>query len=468
MPSTFPVTCHTNCVGKGTTFVVIKGLHQDGMLYVPLALERGALEIVIEEGMHVSEEIKQLCVQHGATISYVQNTRKALAQLSAQAAGYPAEKLKLYGVTGTKGKTTSVWMWYHILLQQNSAVALISTVGNYIGDIKFETHMTTPQPDYIHQFFKLCVEQKIEYVVMEVAAQATTFFRLETLEFDTFIFTNLEREHGELYPTMDEYFEAKRKIIDYVKGSLIINIDNQYGAQLYTMYPDATPYSFKDNLVEYFFEYVPKRTENHLVLHDTAFIYNQFLGLFNAYNLAAVIIACKENGSNISHLMLNQYISIIPPVPGRMEQYTVYTGATVIIDYAHTPSSFEALFSTLFVYNKKLIIIFGAGGGKDRSKRPIMGSIAAKYAHRIYITNDNPRFEDPVDIAQHIFLGIPEDKHSLVSIELDRKKAIENAISESDSHTIILVLGKGPDEYQIVAGEKLFFSDRLIAIQHQL
>lgn len=472
MPAIFPVASHTDNVGAGSTFVVIKGLSKDGLEFVPLAIERGASRIVVEKTALLSHELLQFCHERNIVIEYVDNSRKALAQLSAQAAGYPARQLQLYGVTGTKGKTSSVWILYHMLCNLGVKTALMSTIGNYIGTYSCNAGMTTPQPDYIHQFLKLCVDNGITHVVMETAAQATTFFRLETLEFDALIFTNLEQEHGELYSSLDQYFEAKRKICDFLKstGHLIVNQDGIYGQKLMQLYNKTISFSFENQDSLYYCTYQISENDGVIIkiVHDHAeylFSYTQFIGFFNAYNIAGVITLLLKEGFESDKIQ--QAIEKVPAIPGRMEKYKLKNGALVIIDYAHTPSSFEALFKALSSSSIKLHIVFGAGGGKDTTKRPLMGALAAFYGHKVYLTNDNPRYDDPLNIAAQIYNGIPEVFRAKVIVELDRQKAIEQAIAESDDKTVILLLGKGPDEYQLVQGQKIFFSERLIALQHQ-
>lgn len=471
MPLIFPVASHTNNVGPDSTFVVIKGLSKDGLEFIPIALEKGASRIVVEQGVVISDELKILCNNYNASIEYVDNSRKALAYLSARAAGYPSHKLKIYGVTGTKGKTSSVWILYHMLFGLGVKAALISTVGNYIGTSIFNAGMTTPQPDYIHQFLKLCVDNGVTHLVMETAAQATTFFRLETLQLDALIFTNLEQEHGELYPTMTDYFESKRKICEFLKpdGLLIVNHDNQYGRKLIELYNQAITFSFENKGTLYYCTYTQDKHAQHIKIvfkeMEYHFTYTQFIGFFNAYNIVGTLIVLLQEG--FSPQVLQSVLQKVQVVPGRMEKYTLKNGATVIIDYAHTPSSFEALFKALASPSVKLSIVFGAGGGKDTTKRPIMGALAASYGSKVYITNDNPRFDDPTSIASQIYAGIADDLKNKVTVELDRQKAIELAIAQSDATTLILLLGKGPDEYQLIQGHKTFFSERLIALQYQ-
>ena len=426
MPSIFPVASHTDNVGLGSTFVAIRGLNFDGHNYIDVAIKKGATTIVRE-----CEETP--------------NTRKVLAQLSAQAAGYPAKKLKLLGVTGTKGKTTSVYLMHHLLNKAGYKTALLSTIKNCILDQDIPATMTTAQPDYLHQFFKLCVEAEVEYVIMELAAQATTFDRLETLEFNGLIFTNLDREHAELYPTMNEYFEAKAKIFEYTKPDSVIvsNIDDVYGKKLADKYSHSVPLSIKD------------RRKGIAVVGKQVFTYSNLPGLFNAYNLSGVLLLFKNLGLQIEHS-----IGALPAIPGRLQEVKLPNGARSYIDYAHTPGSFKSLFSTVRAWTDNLIVIFGAGGGKDPHKRSLMGLIAEQFADTVILTDDNPRKENPQKIVQDILTGIT--KTSKVIIEHDRQKAIQLAYGMSKKDSIIMILGKGPDEHQIIGTKKTPFSEKNI------
>ncbi len=424
MPSIFPVASHTDNVGPGSTFVAIRGLNFDGHNYIDLALEKGATKIV--------KECKE-----------TPNTRKVLAELSAQAAGHPAKKLKLLGVTGTKGKTTSVYLMHYLLKQAGHKIALLSTIKNCILDQDIPATMTTAQPDYLHQFFKLCVEAGVEYVIMETAAQATTFHRLETLQFDGLIFTNLDREHAELYPTMEEYFEAKAKIFEYAKpgGVVVSNVDDLYGKKLLERFAAGVPLTVSDWY------------EGTVLVDGKKYRYSNLAGVFNAYNLAGVLLLLKNLGITID---LN--IGPLPPIPGRLQKIDLPNGAIAYIDYAHTPGSFKSLFSTVQAWTQDLIVIFGAGGGKDDQKRPLMGSVAEQFADRVILTDDNPRHENPKKIVQDICKGISNSAKVLV--EHDRQKAIEKAYEMSQKGSIILILGKGPDEHQIIGTKKMPFSEK--------
>ena len=453
--------------------MVIKGQKEDGSAYIQKALERGASTIVVEVGIELSCDIERLIAQYGAHVEHVGNARKALAYLSAEAAGHPAKKLKLFGVGGTKGKTTTVSMLAHLLKTFGKKVAFISTAlvsldtgKNELAGFDCTGTLTTPQPDYVHQFLKLCVDKGVEYVVLEVAAQAHTFFRLGDIEFEGVIFTNLDREHGELYPCMEQYFSEKQKLFTHVKsqGSVLINADDLYGQRLLKAYPAAKSFGvtttadydatlLSDTLTE---------QEALIEYQGTAFIctYRGFPGMYNLSNLIGAVGLLAEQGFAIDELA--QETISFPPVPGRLETHKLANDALAVIDYAHTASSFEHVLSLMRPRTDHLIVVFGAGGGKDVDKRSAMGEVASRLADRVIVTDDNPRFENPALISAQIVAGVAlENKHKVIVLH-DRQTAIEKAYAVSEAGSIIMLLGKGPDDVQIVNGERLFFSEKQI------
>lgn len=217
MPMVFPVACHTDNIGRGSTFVAVKGQREDGIIHIPRALELGATTIVVAGDAELSLEVVDLIHKAGATLLRVANTRQSLAQLSAQAYGFPARKLKIIGVTGTKGKSSTVFMLEHILKKAGHQTALMSTVRNSIKNTVFKASLTTPHPDYVHAFLHQCVQEDVEYVVMEVAAQGLSLHRVDGILFEAVLFTNFDREHGEFYDTMEDYFAAKAVLFEQVK-----------------------------------------------------------------------------------------------------------------------------------------------------------------------------------------------------------------------------------------------------------
>lgn len=468
MPQIYNVACHTDHVGPGSTFVAVKGMKDDGIHHIKAALGKGATTIVVEHSAHISNEIKQLIEEKHAVLDFVFNARSALAQLSARKAGYPAKKLRIVGVTGTKGKTTSSFLLEHVLRSAGLKTALLSTVHNKILDTVIATNLTTQHPDYLHTFFALCVQNNIDIVVMEIAAQATSLHRVDGLQFDGLIFTNFAQEHGEFYPTMDEYFEAKVAIVEQVKPNspLLLNSDDERVAGLAVQFPHALMFGIQDMSNSYH-GIILQSELNSLKIEITSPKTNRMVidcsslvGDYNAYNILGVASLCLELG--LSPQDIANAIRTFTCVPGRLERYQLPNGANCFIDYAHNPSSYQAVLSMVKTMTPQLIVVFGCGGERDRTKRPIMGAIAAELADLVVLTSDNPRSENAQDILNDIMAGIADDKRHKVLWELDREKAIKVAYAHSKAGSVIMLLGKGPDEYQLIGKQKFPFSEKAI------
>lgn len=464
-PLYFPVACHTDNVGPGSTFVAIQGMSLDGIQFIPEAIKRGATTIVLEHSAILPVAIEQTIQKNAVSIERVFNARLALAQLSAQAAGYPARHLRIIGITGTKGKTTTTFLLEHLFRAAGYKTALISSIKNSINGHDLPTPFATPLPDYLHQFLRQCVDHDVEIVLMEVAAQAVSLHRVEGIEFDGLIFTNFSLEHLEFYTSMETYFEAKSTLFKQAKSyaPLLINTDDSYGQRLLAAYPDAlslslhTEATFKGTILNASSGLALQITQNNLHIE---LVCSSLFGDFNAYNvLAAVSMALCLN---IDAHTITHALTTFPNVPGRLQQHALPNGALCIIDYAHNPSSYQAVLSVLKSKTDNLIVIFGAGGKRDPSKRPIMGAIAAEYADIIFLTSDNPRDEDPAVIIEDIARGIDKNQHTLVMKEVDRECAIRKAYTYSQAGTIIAILGKGINEYQIIADNTIPFSERKI------
>ncbi len=490
----FPVTSHTTHVGPGSTFVAVQGYKEDGIRYIPQAIAQGAKKIVVQSDAIIPAEILELIKTRTIILERVDNARKALALLSAQAAGYPAQKLNIIGITGTKGKTSTCFILEHILRAAGKKTALLGTVKNSINGIEplilsseayRRGNLTTPQPDYLHQFFKLCVEQEVEYVVMEVAAQALTLHRVEGIQFAGVIFTNFGQEHAEFYATLDDYFNAKCIIFKQIASNSIclINEDDEKGRQILQQNPQFQEFSLNGDVP---FEWIrqahherllnsvrPEPVEGsqefrnesaHCCVHFQDNFYQFFcpalIGNFNNYNLLASVRMALELG--IEPAAIEHSLQTFTGVPGRLEMYKLANGALGIIDYAHNPSSFQAVLSTLRGMTEQLIVVFGCGGDRDATKRPLMGALAAEYADLVVLTSDNPRSEDPATIIEQIYSGISKHAHEHVWHELDREKAIQQAYKHAKSGSIIALLGKGPDEYQQIGAVKYPFSEKAI------
>ncbi len=466
-PTHYPVACHTKNVGKGSTFVAIPGFKQNGIAYIPQALDQGASTIVVAQHEQLSPDVIALIHQHKARLMLVQDTRLALAQLSAQAAGHPAQKLRIIGITGTKGKTTTAFMIEHVLRTAGYRTALLGTVKNSIMDHNLGVELTTQQPDYLHQFFNVCVDENIDYVVMEVAAQGLSMHRVHGIEFDGIIFTNFSQEHAEFYQSQDDYLAAKLQIFKSRKGQapVVINTDDKQGEIITNQHPDFISYGMRAQGVRIGVD--EKDGQEGLNFHITwkqhrsvHFASSAFIGLYNVYNMAAALILAQALG--IKEDVLVYASASCGKVPGRMDRYVLRNGAQCIIDHAHTPSSFESVLSTLRSLTQQLIVVFGCGGERDAIKRPLMGSRAVAHADVVVLTTDNPRSEKPEAIIADIMQGIGDGDQRKVIVIHDRKEAIEYAYNRSRMGSIIALLGKGSDEYQHVGTVKTPFSEAAI------
>jgi len=465
LPKIWPVSCHTDYIGKNSTFVAIQGQKHNGIEYVPLALQKGARTIVAEYAADISPEIIQAIKDADAQLMFVPNARRSLAILSANAWGNPADKLKIIAITGTKGKTTTSWLLQQILTSAGYKAALLSTVKNKIGDQEFATELTTAHPDYLHAFFHACVNAGMQYVVMEVAAQALSLHRVAGLEFDGLIYTNFAPAHGEFYHTEAEYFAAKKSIFAQLKPTapILINADDKNIASLFSEYSaigfgQNAPINFHN--VESGVNGIHARIEcgnQSITVHCPALI-----GSFNLYNMLAATGMALKIG--VPPAALTLALPSFKGVYGRLERYDLHNGAVCFIDHAHNPLSFNAVLPLLRSLTDHLIVVAGAGGDRDTQMRPELGSLMAEFADISILTTDNPRSENPADIIAAMYAGVPADKKNFVICELDREVAIRKAVELSRRNSIIALLGKGPEQYQIFGTEKIPFSEKNIIL----
>jgi len=453
-----PVTLRAQQVAPGGTFVALQGFKEHGVKYVETALQRGVRSIVIEESSSIDRAAIQRMIPPDIQVSYTDQGRKIVAQLSAAYHNYPARSACMIGITGTKGKTTTTYLIHHILQFCGYHAALLSTVDHMIMDEIYAGDLTTPQADYLHAFMRHAVDRGVTHIVMEVAAQALSTQRVEGIAFDRVIWLNFAQEHAEFYQTMDDYFEAKERLLEQVKqpsGIIFASCDDKR-IEKAVMQRSASHVFFSRNKIRL------DRTDmaqsaSWYEYEGSLFLCKNLYGEFNGENIIAALNVVCSLGIDRAHAL--EALSHFPGVPGRMNWYQLPRGVRACIDYAHTPASFQGILSELRRHTNHLIVVFGAGGERDTVKRPLMGSIAAQLADEVIVTSDNPRFEDPEKIIQDICSGITQ---RTVVRELDREKAIQRAYHRARSGSIIAVLGKGPDEYQIIQGNKYSFSEREI------
>lgn len=439
-------------VEEGSLFVAISGFKTDGHDHVPEAIENGAVAIVISHDMDVN--IPKIITQ---------DTRRALAELSYEFYGSAFNNFELTGVTGTNGKTTLTHLLYQLAEQDHMIPALIGTLGIKTPTLNIEGTRTTPESTDLAEEFSNLNKLKVNSVFMEVSSHAIALKRTHSLLFDACVFTNLTQDHLDFHVNMDDYFETKAKLFFQLKpgAKAIINIDDMYGRKLFKQIEmSKISYAVDNRSADYYYSELNVSVQGiHgiLVANGKEIRVNSpLLGKFNAENIAGCI-ACWEALYPHSNLDLN-HVSFVP-VAGRMETIQT-TKATTVVDYAHTPDAMENALKTArdLEGRKKIITVFGCGGDRDKDKRPKMGNIAEKYSDRIFITNDNPRNEEPQDISNNILNGI-KDKGK-VSVCLDRAEAIRKAWESSERGDILMILGKGAETYIEIKGHRLHFDDR--------
>ena len=446
-------------IESGDLFVAISGLKEDGHDYIEEAIKKGASSIVVKESYEVPEN-------QNVTYVKVKDTRIALAKLAAKYYDNPASKLKMIGITGTKGKTTTAYMIRDILLASGKKTGMIGTIYNTYGDKKIEAIRTSPESLDLQKLLKDMVDADMEYVVMEVSSHALDLDRVYGIHFIIGVFTNLSQEHLDYHKTMENYLNAKAKLFEN-SDFAIINSDDIYTPRLERIIKCKTAKYGLDN--EANITAVDVRVNNNYV--DFKMYINKMLqtvtinipGRYTVYNALAAIAVTSMLGAQMDAILtaLGEI-----RVPGRSEVVDIQKTFAVIIDYAHTPSSLEAILQNTKRYAKgRIICVFGCGGNRDEEKRPLMGEIAGKYADFTVITTDNPREESPKKIMKDIEEGIKRTKGLYKVIE-NRKEAIKFAMRIAWKNDTIIIAGKGHETYQLLKGnKKIKFDEREIVKQ---
>ncbi|MFI5144025.1 MAG: UDP-N-acetylmuramoyl-L-alanyl-D-glutamate--2,6-diaminopimelate ligase [Ignavibacteria bacterium] len=460
---------NSKIVQSGDVFFAIKGYKTDGNRYIPDALARGA-QAVITDDAGIAKTDK---------IYHVGDCRKAMAELSNSLYDFPSRKMIITGVTGTNGKTTVTGIINYVLEQSGRKTGLIGTNGNVINKKKIETGHTTPESVDLNSLLNEMSEAGVEYVTMEVSSHALELKRVYGIDFDIAVFTNLTPEHLDFHNSIENYFSAKKILFDSIprinsknKNTYVIyNSDDEYGEKIVSgAEPERISFGFNcalysvKNLSMSFdgmsFEMlVPFNGEGI----DRMEVESTLTGRFNVYNILAATAALKSLG--IKYSEINKSLRSFTAVDGRFNRVKLNNGAIAIIDYSHTPDSLSKAISTireiLNLNNSvgRIITVFGCGGNRDRSKRPVMGKIATVLSDHAIITSDNPRDEEPMDIIEEIKSGITSDNYSVTE---DREKAINESVAMAKKGDVILVAGKGHETYQEIKGVKYHLSDREI------
>ncbi len=451
------ITTDSRQVAAKTLFVAVKGTAVDGHSYIEQSVEKGASVIVCQDMPSTIDE--------NVTYVQVEDSSVAIAYIASAFYGEPSSKLKLVGVTGTNGKTTIATLLYNLFSKLGYNCGLLSTVCNYVGEKAIEATHTTPDPVSLNNLLSQMVDAGCEYAFMEVSSHSVDQNRIAALEFDGGIFTNLTRDHLDYHQTFDAYLKAKKKFFDQLpKGAFALtNKDDKNGAVM-LQNTEATKknYSLR-SLADYKGVIVEEHFDGMLLEINQREVLTHFVGKFNASNLLAVYGAAIELGASQEEVLLK--LSILMPVAGRFETIRSNNKITAIVDYAHTP---DALINVLSAINEiqegrgDVITVVGAGGNRDKGKRPIMAQEACKGSDRVILTSDNPRFEEPNDIIADMVAGLDPTQRRITLQVTDRKEAIRAAIMMAKENDVILIAGKGHEDYQDVKGVKSHFDDREI------
>lgn len=440
-------------VEKDFLFIAQKGTQVDGHAYIETAIEKGAIAIV-----H-SEEIKRT---EGISYVKVEDTASSLGLLACNFYDNPSRQMKLIGVTGTNGKTTIATLLYRLYKQLGYKAGLISTVSNYIDNKSTTATHTTPDAIAINSLMAEMVAAGCDYCFMEVSSHAIDQKRIEGLDFDGGIFTNLTRDHLDYHNTFEEYRDVKKRFFDNLKSDAfaLTNVDDKNGKFMLQntkakkcSYTCRAMGDYRIKILDHNFEGMTLQIDHH-----EAFM--QFVGSFNASNLGAVYGTAIELGSDKEEILVQ--MSTLTPVDGRFETIRD-RGITAIVDYAHTDDALKNVLSTINDIRQgagKLITVVGAGGNRDKGKRPLMAHEAAKASNQVILTSDNPRFEEPEDIIKDMMLGIDaSQKRKTLSIT-NREEAIKTALTLAQEGDVVLIAGKGHETYQEVKGVRSHFDDR--------
>lgn len=436
----------------GAMFFAVSGTKTDGYNFINDAIERGATAIVCER---LPQNF-----QAGITYIEVKNTNDAVGLMAREFFGNDFSKIKVIGVTGTNGKTTIATMLYQLFTTLGHKSGLLSTVENIIdGEVIPATH-TTGNAIEIQKNISKMIEVGSEYCFMEVSSHAIDQRRISGIDFVGGIFTNLTQDHLDYHSSLDEYAKAKKAFFDGLspRSFALYNSDDNRGSYMVadTM---ARKLSYGHTAADFVFTAKKSSAEGlELIINDTA-IASPLVGEFNAYNIAAIFAAATTLGVNVDDVVLA--ISKLRGARGRMEKIVSKSGVFGIVDYAHTPDALENVLTTIDSFKQsRVIVVFGAGGDRDKTKRPIMGEIAARLGDHVIVTSDNPRSEQPEVIIADILAGI-SDQTNIETI-LDRREAIKRATEIAKPGDIVLVAGKGHEDYQDIRGVKSHFDDKEI------
>ena len=447
------ITYDSRKVKENSLFIAISGENNDGHDYILNAINKGATAVIANGRAPITDLVP---------IIQVKNPRKTMSEIASNFYEHPSSKLKIIGVTGTNGKTTTTQIIDYIIKFSRRTSSSLGTLGFNTPSGIISTGFTTPESIELQQILKTISDGGIEYVPMEISSHAIELYRVNNVDVDIAIFTNLGYDHLDFHKTQENYFNSKLKLFTNLKRKsiAILNYDDERTEKITKkIICNFETYGFnkKANLYVKKYSLGIDKTIITFKYKDTSFnIQTRLIGKFNISNIAAAILCCIKIDIPIN--IIKESFKFFNNVPGRLQSYKSTNNNTAIIDYAHTPDAFENIFENISLLKKpqqKIISVFGCGGNRDKSKRSLMGSIACSYSDLIYITNDNPRFEPEDEIINDICHNLDKGKFKIIK---NREKAIIEALSKS-KNSIILILGKGVEKYQIIKNKKIPYSD---------
>lgn len=449
----------SRCIKQGGLFVAVRGTVTDGHKYISKAVEQGALAVVCEA-------LPEQC-QDSVAYIVVENTEEIVGVLATTFYGNPTSKLKLVGVTGTNGKTTIATVLYNLFRKLGYKAGLLSTVCNYIDSEAVPTDHTTPDPITLNRLLARMVDAGCEYAFMEVSSHSVVQHRIAGLTFVGGVFTNLTRDHLDYHKTFENYLKAKKMFFDNLPSNAfaLTNIDDRNGlVMLQNTKAEKHTYSVQ-SMADFKARILESHFEGMMLEINKEEVAVQFVGRFNVQNLLAIYGTAVLLGEDSHEVLV--VLSALRPVSGRFETMRSPAGYTAIVDYAHTPDALVNVLETIHDVldgNGKVITVVGAGGNRDKGKRPIMAKETARLSDRLVITSDNPRFEEPQDIINDMMAGLNQEEAARTICITDRKEAIRTACMMAQKGDVVLVAGKGHETYQEINGVKHHFDDKEVIL----
>lgn len=438
--------------GRGSMFIALKGTAADGHSFIPKAIEAGASAIVCEWDPGDIDVPVIIC----------EDTHLALGIIASNFYGNPSNEIRLTGITGTNGKTTTVTLLYNLFRKMGYKCGLISTITNFVNDKEIPSTHTTPDQISLNKLLRAMADEGCEFCFMEVSSHSIDQKRVSGLRFCGGIFSNITHDHLDYHKTFAEYIRCKKQFFDNLPAEAfaLTNIDDKNGevmlqntkAEKHT-YSCSSPADFNCKIIE-------KGLDGMMVRIDGTEVWSRFIGAHNAYNLLAVYSTARLLGFEKEDILVN--LSSLSSVSGRLEYLRGGESITAVVDYAHTPDALKNVLKTLkdVANDVPLITVFGCGGNRDKTKRPEMAHIAAEYSDKVVVTSDNPRFEEPEAIIEDIKRGFTKDELRKTLFITDRREAIRTAVITALPGSIILVAGKGHENYQEIKGVKHHFDDK--------